>query len=66
MLGEINATVWLQNYLQGKGPVDNETVRRDAKAAGFTRGEIQAAKIACDVKLETRIFWSIPEGDYDA
>ena len=65
MLGEINATFWLQNYLQGKGPVDNETVRRDAKAAGYTRGELRDAKNACGVKIETKIFWSIPEGAND-
>lgn len=72
-----NCEDWLEQRLKDK-PEHNAGVRRAAKAAGYTRGQLQEAKNALGVKathrsdrdqLTSAIFWYLPNerpDDHDA
>lgn len=61
---------WLRENLKN-GPVEVSEIRRDAKAAGYTRGDLREAKLICGFRVKNnwtpehpfadRWFWSLPE-----
>lgn len=52
---------WLREYLRKNGTTDCETVRDAARVAGYTKGEIKAAKLICQVVSTSTVYWSLPE-----
>lgn len=62
---------WLRDYLKD-GAVDVSQVRRAARDAGYTRGELREAKRICCIQTANnwsrghradRWFWSLPEDE---
>lgn len=68
----MTAVVWLRDYLK-TGKKEAEDVRWTAKAAGFTRRDLQAAKKELGVKTTNnwnrehpftdKWYWSLPEDE---
>lgn len=67
---KIDICDWLRDYLKN-GPVEISEIRRDVKAAGYTRGDLREAKLICGIRVKNnrtpehpftdRWFWSLPE-----
>lgn len=72
MKNEIDVCDWLRTRLMD-GAVEVSVLRQEAKAAGYTRGDLREAKQLCCVKVQNnwtpehpftdRWFWSLPEED---
>lgn len=65
-----DAAVWLRKYLRAFGPCEVEKVKAEARAQGYTRGELREAKRICLVQATnnwtpksgiTKWFWSLPK-----
>ena len=56
-----DVAVCLREYLTEHGKTDCGKVRDAAKAAGYSRGELREAKLICQIKSVSTIYWSLPE-----
>lgn len=54
---------WLRKYLDGRGPINCVEVRKAAREAGYTRGELKEAKLECGIVAVSVVYWSLPEGE---
>ena len=56
--------IWLKQYLKGTHGVRCEEVRIMAKQAGFTKGELKAARKELGVKTQSTFDRGEPTGDH--
>lgn len=67
----MDCEIWLTEYLTRKPGTHDKTIRREAKKAGFTKGQLKLARIVLGVRIrrtspDGRVyaynwFWYLPE-----